>query len=694
MKIRQSILNIIKKESLVYSNIDKLFLFMANTLNVSLETIKKEFDKLLADGDIFEIRKGKFITIPSRNYFKGRFFGSTKGYGFCKVSDEIDDFFIPGDKCLGAIDGDNVIIKVLNSSSEGSDAEVVKVYKQVEKLVGTVVKVSSQYYLEPENPKICFKIPITTKPNKFEIEDVVVVKLTRSEKGNIKCNVVEVLGKQSDVKTLELSIIRQHGLYEAFPKEVLDEVAKIPNHVTPKQKKGRLDLTNERIFTIDGEDSRDFDDAISIKRNEIGYELGVHIADVGEYVKRNSAVDEEALKRGTSVYFPNSVLPMLPEKLSNDICSLKENVERLTLSCIMNIDKNGNVVNYKLCESYIKSVARLTYTEVYDALTKTSFNEKTKMLEEDFIIMRELADILESNTIKRGALDFEIPEAYFIFDENNYVTEVRKRERNIAHKLIEDFMVLANEVVARKFEILGMPFVYRIHEKPKKEKVQDVCAFLKGLGVRYPDIPKDIDPKYFQKLIDTVKDENYADTVNKVILRSMQKARYSNENMGHFGLALEYYCHFTSPIRRYPDLAIHRIIKDSFKKKLTKAKKEELIDFTHESSEQSSLCERNADLAERDVDDLWKAYLMKDKVGDVFDAVITQVREFGFFVELDNTVEGLVKIENLPEDAYLYFEKTMKLKGQKFTFSLGDKLKVQLINVNLNTRKLEFVVVL
>jgi len=691
MTQKKKILSLIDKNSLVFSNIDKLFLFLSSALDTSEEEVKKLFYQLVSSGDIFEIRKNKFIAIPSHGYVKGEFFGTAKGFGFVKVDGFKEDVFIPANKTMGALDGEFVIIKVMSQTDHGCDGEVVSIYKELEGLVGAINIVAGNYFLDPDNKRINFEMPIVKTGLKLQKNMKVLAKIMRTEKGKVKAIVQEILGFEDDVKALELSIIREHNLFEQFPESVVEAERKLPKTVTAAQKKGRLDLTKETIFTIDGADAKDLDDAIHIKKFDNYYELGVHIADVGEYVKQGNVFDDEAYKRGTSVYFPTSVLPMLPKGLSNGICSLNEGVDRLTLSCIMKVDFHGKVVDYEICESFIKSVARLTYKEVYAALTGGELNEKTAKLQNDFFLMRELCDILEANTQKRGALDLEIPEVQFVFDENGMAVDLTRRERNEAHRLIEDFMVLANETIARHFNKLGIPFVYRVHEAPTQEKVQGVCDFLKGIAVRYPQIPEKITPAYFQQILDDVESLNTKDVVNKVVLRSMQKAVYSNKNLGHFGLALVDYCHFTSPIRRYPDLTIHRIIKEWLhNKNLSEVRKGEIDEFAFESAEQSSACERNADYAERDVDDLWKAYLMKDKIGEEFDATIASVTNFGIFVALENTVEGLIRIEELPDDTYLFLEKQLKLKGAQHLYSLGDKVKVTLTNVNLQTRNIDF----
>ena len=382
---------------------------------------------------------------------------------------------------------------------------------------------------------------------------------------------------------------------------------------------------------------------------------------------------------------------MLPKELSNGICSLNEGVERLALSCEMIVDENGNVKSHEIFESVIKSKARLNYTDVQKCLDGEPCDEKTASVKEQLLIMLELSKKIQANNKANGSLDFEIPEVQFIFDENGMAVDFAKRERKESHRIIEDFMVLANRTVAKEFCDKDIPFVYRVHESPRKEKVISVMEYLKGLGVKTPRIPENITPKFYQEVLALTDDKPFTETVNKVILRSMQKAKYMNECRGHFGLALEYYCHFTSPIRRYPDLTIHRIIKECLhKKQLGRQRIDELLQFTYEAGEQSSLTEKNADKTEREVDDLWKAYLMKDRLGESFEGVISSVTNFGVFVELENTVEGLIRIEDLPDDGFLLLERQLKLKGQRMTFAVGDRVKVKLISSNIYTRKIDF----
>lgn len=690
MRAGQKILNLLSKDGLALTGIDNLFSFIQNTYSLSKEEVRKDFYKLLNEGKIFEIRKGKFISIPSRGYVRGNFIGNSKGYGFVEVEGQEKDIFIPADKTCGAIDGDGVIVKIFSASDEGQDGEVVSVFRGVERITGVVTKNGKNFFVEPDNTRIPFKIRLIQGGIKFHLSDRVVIKVVRN-KANFSGLVLEVLGKQDDVKACELAIIRDHGLYEIFPDEVVAEAKSIKQKVGASQIKGRVDLRDKTIFTIDGLDAKDLDDAVSIEKTDKGYLLGVHIADVGQYVKYDSKLDEEAYKRGTSVYFPTSVLPMLPKELSNGICSLNEGVDRLTLTCQMLVDEEGNIKSHEIFESVINSKGRLNYTETYKVLCGQKGDEKHEKFREELLLMNSLSRAISEKNRKNGTLDFEIPEVQFKFDESGRAVDFEKRERNEAHILIENFMVLANQAVAKEFSDRKIPFVYRVHESPRKEKTLSVIEYLKNLGISTPSVPEIITPAYYQELIRLTANKPFAETVNKVLLRSMQKARYTNRCLGHFGLALQYYCHFTSPIRRYPDLTIHRIIKECLKKKkISPSRVEELELFTFEAGEQSSLTERNADKTEREVDDLWRAYLMKDRLGEEFEGTISSVTNFGIFVELDNTVEGLIRVEDLPDTGFLLFEKQLRLKGQHTSFGVGDRVKVRLISSNIFTRRIDF----
>ncbi len=688
--MKQKILEILKTGNIKFASYNDMVLFFAGKFTKTPKEVGALLKAMLSRGEIFEDKKGQY-KVADKNYIKGKIAGTTKGYAFLMPLDKnLPDFFISKHYLKGALDGDLVLAKIVSFTEDSTECQVVSVLENANtKVVGTITYINKKDALVvPDNKKLDIEIFVPQKLTKnAKNNQRVVVQITKRNNKRVSGEVVEVLGASDDIYSLELGIIREHRLYETFPSSVQEEAEKIPQKVTNIF--GRVDLRNKKIFTIDGADARDFDDAVSIEKQGEFYILGVHIADVGEYVKVGSNLDEEAYTRGTSVYFPNMVLPMLPVQLSNGICSLNENQDRYTLSVEMKINKDGIVVEHKIYESVIKSCHRLTYDEAYDVICGKHI-DKLSDIEQDLITMNELSKIIEKRRTQNGALDLDIPESEIAVDENFNVTFLSKRERNDAHKLIENFMIIANETVAKHFCEQNIPFVYRVHEKPVQEKVASVCSFLEGLGVVIPKL-KVISPKYIQKLLELTKDKEYSEVANKVILRSLQKARYLDENLGHFGLSLENYCHFTSPIRRYPDLCIHRIIKQCLHSKLTKSQKEQLSDFVLDASFRSSEAEKNADEAERDVDDLFKAVYIKNYIGETFEGIISGVTNYGFYVQLENTVEGLVKIEDLPQDNYLYFEKSLKLKGNSHIYSLGDKVKVKVVNVNLSERKVDFV---
>ena len=637
---------------------------------------------------------GFLINKKPSKLFEGVFVGTGKAYNFCFCSDINQEVFVPPKKSKGAINGDRVMVKLSKDAEQRYEAQVVKITKRAnERIVGQLIRLKNEFFVKPDNLKISKYIKIE-KRFLFgaSVGQKVVCKLIyqpENEKDRFLGEICEILGENESEEVLELAIMRERHIYEAYPADVVEECDNINKKgISENDLKNRVDLTESEIFTIDGADAKDLDDAISLEILENGnYYLGVHIADVGNYVKRGSKTDNEAFLRGTSVYFPTMTFAMLPKTLSNGICSLFENELRLTLSVFMEINSKGDVVNHKICESYIKSKARLTYDDVYAVITGQGGSEKAKQFENTFLKMNELAKLLQNKRENAGSLDFEIAEPYFEIDENNQVVAIKKRDRNDAHKLIESFMVVCNETVAKEFCSLQKPFAYRVHETPTLEKLNSLKDFLAGIGIDCPPVPSKITPQYYGEILSLFKDSVIKESLNKMVLRSLQKAKYSTECLGHFGLALDFYCHFTSPIRRYPDLLIHRIIKDHLN---GKKEKPDLEDFVFEACEQSSLKERSADEAEREVDDLKKAQFMKKFVGEEFEGVISSVNSFGFFVELENTVEGLVRVESLPDDHYLFFEKSLKLKGQKRTFSIGDKVKVILANVDIYQRKIDF----
>ena len=638
--------------------------------------------------------------MEEKKLYKGVITANAKGFGFCKFEDEsIEDAFIAPPNMNGAFNNDVVMVELFPSQQRDNlEGKVVEILQRGNRIVvGSYSPYRNFGYVIVDDKK--FYKDVFIPPNKSmdaNRGDKVVVELVTygDEKTNPSGKIIEVIGNIDKKGNDILAIIRKYELYEEFPKDVLKSANAIGEDVKEKDKLNRRDLRNEVMFTIDGEDAKDFDDAVSIKKTEKGYYLGVHIADVGNYVKRGSTLDKEAYLRGTSVYLPDRVLPMLPVNLSNGICSLKPKVDRLTLSVLMQLDENANVIDYEICESVINSNERLTYKEVYACLMgDEELCKKYSILLESFHLMAELHEKLEKARQDRGALDFDLPEAYIIIDQRGKTKDIVPRERNVAHKLIESFMILANEVVAKHYNDLHTPFMYRVHEVPEEQKMVDFMQFISAFNIRPAMNPSHVKPKDLQSIIKATKDQEYAKTINEVLLRSLQKARYSTECLGHFGLASTYYCHFTSPIRRYPDLVIHRIIKDSLNNRINQEDLEELKEFVADSALRSSEREKLAERCEREVCSYKKAEYMQNFIGQEFDASITGVSQYGIFVGLENTVEGFVSVDDMPDDEYTFNEKRYCLQGRKRKYMIGEPVRVKLKSVNLPERKVDFVLV-
>ena len=691
MTLKNQVLEILNDKSLKYKNLYSLYTQIGRKLSIDREIVEEIVNKLIKSGEVVEGKNGKLATLQTLKLKKGEVANKSRDYLFVKVQGQARDFFIPSDKTKGAISGDIVLVCPNGGNNE---AEVVKIVEKVNRqVVGIVKKDEIGTFVEADR----FTKPIYIQPKDLkgaEVNDLVVTEITYqpSSKEGLQGKVNEILGKSDDKAILEQAIIKDFNLPTEYSKEALNQCEYIGDKISEEDKKGRLDLTKETIFTIDGADARDLDDAVSIKKLDDGtFELGVHIADVGNYVTLGSPLDQDAFERGTSVYFPDNVIPMLPKKLSNGICSLNPNVERLALSVIMKIDYEGKVVSHEIKESVIKSVQRFTYDEIFAIMNgDKEMCEKYAHLKDDVLTMQNLSNIIKKDREKRGSLNFDIPEATFKLNEQGEVLDVMPRVQNEAHNLIERFMVICNETVAKHFDDLGVPFIYRVHEKPTPESVQNVLAFIQGLGVNSVVPPKKIDPTFYQRLLSLFKGTPEESVLNKVFLMSMKKARYQEDDLGHFGLASLNYCHFTSPIRRYPDLCIHRIIKECLHKGFDKSKLYELEDYVTEASFQSSKTERRADDAERAVDDLKKAEFMSKQIGKDFEGVISGVTNFGIFVQLPNTVEGLIKLENLPKDDYVFLDKKMMLCGTKRNYCLGDTIKVKVAASNVFTRKIDF----
>ena len=631
---------------------------------------------------------------------QGTIQSTSKGYAFLIPSDpNFEDVFIAQKDLKGAVNNDVVVVEARLMGKRRPEGKVLQVIERGnEFVIGKISINKSGAYVTPDDVKFGKDIFVPlSKINGATNGYKVVVKVERyyNNKKMPDGIVSEVLGEPNELETEVKAIIRSYNLYETFPKKVSEVAKTIPTEINKKKYPNRLDLTKELIFTIDGEDTRDIDDAISLTQKDNGHMvLGVHIADVGEYVPRNSIIDKEAFKRGTSVYFPNLVLPMLPRELSNGICSLNEGVDRLALSVFIEYDENFKKVDTKITESIINSKKRFTYTEVYAILSGDETAIKNnKPFVDTLNKMNELAHALMDERKKAGYIEFDIPEVKVTLDLLGDVLKVQPRENNDSHKLIEAFMVAANEVVSEFFSKNKIPFVYRIHETPDEEKMQKFVKFIQELGVTTTLNPAKTTPLDVQYLLRQVKDSDYSYVVNRICLRSMRKAKYSPDCLGHFGLALKYYSHFTSPIRRYPDLTIHRIIKDYLRKNLNGSALAELKGFVLASSVNSSEREVNAEKVERDVDDLYKVMYMRNHLGEEYDGIISGVTGFGVFVELDNTVEGLLRVEDLPQDRYEFDEERYLLVGTHNKFTIGDKVRVKCVGANILNREIDFMLV-
>ena len=650
-----------------------------------------------ADQMIFkDVKKGKR---KQQKRIEGKISSTSKGYAFLVPYEEgMEDIFIAQKNLGGALHNDMVIVELIPSRGHKMEGKVVQILERGQNtVVGKINLMKKVAYVTPDDVKfgkdILIPISQTLGANQG---DKVVVTITKYGTGKKKVEgiVTEVLGQPNKIETEVLAIIRSYGLFLQFPKKVQEFAQTIPQEISTKDSKNRKDFRKELIFTIDGEDTRDIDDAISLQKLKNGhYQLGVHIADVGEYVPRNSILDKEAFHRATSVYFPSLVLPMLPRELSNGICSLNEGVDRFALSCIMEIDETGTVVNYDICESVIRSKKRFTYTIVQaildgDPLMCKQYKEFVTPLQQ----MNELNHILIDHRNKRGNIEFNLPEVEIHLNDLGDVLEVVKKERKDAHKLIESFMIVANETIAEHFQKHKIPFVYRVHETPSSEKMQVFLNMVSKVGIKTSVNAAKVHPKDLQRILNQVKDLDCQEMINKIALRSMKKAKYSPDCLGHFGLASTYYCHFTSPIRRYPDLTIHRIIKDYLHGVLQSNKLAETRNFVLASSVQSSEREVLAESVERDVDDLYKTFYMQHHLQEVFEGKVSSVTPFGIFVQLENTVEGLVKLTDI-DDVLEYDEENFMLKGKKYQFTIGTPLKVKAVRADILSREIDMVMV-
>lgn len=662
----------------------------------------KELNDLENTLDIYRTNKNKYMLFENSNLRKGTLIGKKGGYAFVDVEDG-EDIFVLSDNFNGAISGDIVIAEVTKQSEKGLEGRIVRVVERKrQQFIGEYYHQKTGGIIKLDDTSIELKIVIKKEDATGLVDGhKVLVKLYRKIKDNeFYGQIVKVIGHKDDPGIDITSIAYKYGIDEVFPEEVEEELKNIPDSVSPEEIDKRLnhggkDLRNEIIFTIDSDKTKDIDDAISIKKLSNGnYQLGVHIADVSYYVKVGSALYEEALKRGTSVYLADRVIPMLPHQLSNGICSLNEGVDRLTQSCVMEIDDSGNVVDFEIFESIIRSKKKMTYDAVNQLLEQDIVVPGYEDFKDDLYLMRDLAQILRKNKNTRGYIDFDIDEATIVVNDEGEAIDVVVRERGVGEKLIEDFMIVANETVATCIHNMDLPFIYRIHGEPSSEKIDIFVNFVGTLGYKLEGKIRNMTPKTMQKILESLKDKKEYHILSKLLLRCMQKAVYDDNNIGHFGLASKCYTHFTSPIRRFPDTTVHRLLREYLF--LGHLSKENIDYLSHELpviAEHSSEMERASIECEREVDDMKMAEYMEKHIGEVYSGMINTVTKYGFYVELPNLVEGLVHINTLTDDHYIYDEETQTLRGKKNVrgYRLGDEVKIIVIAAHKEEKQIDFV---
>ena len=657
--------------------------------------------ELQEEGKIELSKRGKYSKAESKNV-TGVFIAHQRGFGFVTVEGETEDIFIPGDKVNGAMHMDTVEIAVLpTTSGKRKEGAVLKVIERGMKHVVCTYEASENFgFAVPDNTRFGSDIFIPKGKSMGAVAGhKVVVEVTSYGKKDKKPEgkVVEIIGHINDPGTDILSIVKAYDMPVEFSEKIMHQVENVAKEVSDADMAGRMDLRDWTMVTIDGEDAKDLDDAVSLFMDGDNYVLGVHIADVSNYVQEHSALDVEALKRGTSVYLVDRVIPMLPHALSNGICSLNEAQNRLTLSCIMTINPKGEVIDHKIAETVIRTNRRMTYTNVKKILEDKDpeVMEEYKELVPMFEKMAELASILRKRRMKRGSIDFDFPETKVILNDKGEPIDIKPYDRNVATKLIEDFMLIANETVASHFFWQEIPFVYRTHENPDTEKIHKLSTFINNFGYSLHIGADEVHPKELQKLLEKIEGTDEEALISRLTLRSMKQARYTTACTGHFGLAASYYCHFTSPIRRYPDLQIHRIIKETLRGRMNAKRIEHYESILDEVAKQSSQMERRADEAERETIKLKKCEYMAKHIGEEFEGVISGVTEWGFFVELPDTVEGLVRVTELKDDFYQFYEDTYELVGEATNkrYKLGQKVKVVVESTDKLMRTIDFALV-
>lgn len=679
---------------------------LAVMLQVSKEDrpeLNRILNELLAEGKLSITKKGKFVKAKkSDKELIGTFVSHSKGFGFVEIDGREEDLYIPENCINGAFHKDTVKVALLSGhSGKRQEAQVVEIVARGMKyVVGTYDKSNKNYgFVVPDNTKIGEDIFVPVERSKGAVSGhKVVCEITDYGKNHRKAEgkIIEIIGHSNDPGVDIMSIVKGYELPVEFSEKIMKQVEHVPNDVSEADMAGRRDLRDMQMVTIDGEDAKDLDDAVSLTKDGAFYQLGVHIADVTNYVQENSALDWEAKNRGTSVYLVDRVIPMLPHKLSNGICSLNAGENRLALSCLMTIDQKGEVVSHELVESVIRVDRRMSYTSVKKILEDHDEIEtkEYEMLVPMFELMRELASILREKRKKRGSIDFDFPETKIILDKEGRPIDIKPYDRNAATKIIEDFMLIANETVAQHFYWLEIPFVYRTHDTPDPEKIAKLSTFIRNFGYLLKSRQEEIHPKELQKLLANAEDTSEEALISRLTLRSMKQAKYTTDCTGHFGLACQYYCHFTSPIRRYPDLQIHRIIKEQLRGKLNEKRIEHYNEILPEVAKHSSEMERRADEAERETDKLKKVEYMEERIGSIYEGVISSITSWGVYVELPNTIEGMIHVSMLPGDYFYYDEESYEMVGQatNIRYKLGQKLTIKVNGVDRISRNIDFVI--
>ncbi len=693
--MKEQILDLLQKENRAFSIYE-----INDALNYKsvddFKEVLKALNELEDELKIYRTNKDKFMLFNNSNLKIGIMLATKKSYGFVDIEGD-EDVFIPPNCMNNAIHGDKVIVEITSKKGTSLEGRIIRIVdRKLKQMVGEFIYKDKKptILLDDEKVKINIVLEKEQVSNLVEGHKVLIKLTNKLQDNNYKCDVLKILGHKNNPGVDILSIVCKYGMNDIFSQSVMQEVEKLPSEVKEEELENRRDLRDQMIFTIDSEKTKDIDDAISLEILENGnYQLGVHIADVSYYVKEGSEIYQEAMERGTSVYLADRVIPMLPHKLSNGICSLNEGVDRLSISCVMEIDSQGNIVSYDIFESVIRSKKKMTYTAVNSIIEKNEIPNGYESFAETLIKMEELAQILRDHKTSKGYIDFGIDESEIVVDEKGKVIDIALRNRGKGENLIEDFMIAANETVATCIYFMELPFIYRVHGEPNEEKINNFLNFVSSLGYTITGKIKDMHPKTMQNILNQLKDKKEFHILSSLLLRSMQKAVYDTTNIGHFGLASEYYTHFTSPIRRFPDTTVHRLLrKYLFNNQINKDSilyEEQKLPYI---AEHSSKKERDSIDCEREVDDMKKAEYMMDHIGEKFTGMISGITSFGMFIELPNLIEGLVKIDSLKDDTYFFDESTITLKGQKNKrgYRLGDYVNIVVVAASKEARTIDF----